>query len=164
MIVLLGLFAALTVAIDPLSNTPDYSKNLYPPYPPMTNLDGSNVTIDNLRGTRLFGWDGCHPTEQKQIVEAFNDFYKLADPLSGQIDWAGEVAQDFWGANDGKNRVPDDRRTQIQQIFKAQQQMYAVVWHLLPPWWLSLWIEVLYILSHVKLDRITWLTLVPGTM
>jgi hypothetical protein len=44
--------------------------------------------------------------------------------------------------NEGKNRVPDDRRKQIQQIFQAQQQMYAIGWHLLPPYWTSLWIEV----------------------
>jgi hypothetical protein len=121
---------------------PDYSKDKFPPYPSLTNADGSNITIENLRGTRLFGWKGCEVKDTKAIAEAYDDFYKLANPLSSKIDWVSEVAQDFWGMNEGKNRVPDDRRKQIQQIFQAQQQMYAIGWHLLPPYWTSLWIEV----------------------
>lgn len=127
---------------DPLANGPDYSQDEFPPYPSLTNADGSNITIDNLRGTRLYGWKGCGAYESKAIAEAFDDFYKLANPLSSTINWADEVTQDFWGRNEGVNRVPDSRRTQIQQIFKAQQQMYAIGWHLLPPYWTSLWIEV----------------------
>ncbi|OAL55012.1 hypothetical protein IQ07DRAFT_584144 [Pyrenochaeta sp. DS3sAY3a] len=129
-------------APDPLANQPDWSKDKFPPYPSMTNPDGTNITIENLRGTRLFGWKGCEVEETKIIAEAFDDFYKLAQPLSSGIDWASEVAEDFWGKNEGPNRVPDDRRKQILQVFQAQQQMYAIGWHLLPPYWTSLWIEV----------------------
>jgi hypothetical protein len=132
----------LSRAVDPVKDRPDFSKDKFPPYPAMTNADGSSISIENLRGTRLYGWKGCEPDESKAIAAAFDDFYKLANPLSSKIDWASEVAQDFWGKNDGPNRVPDDRRKQIQQIFQAQQQMYAIGWHVLPPYWTSLWIEV----------------------
>jgi hypothetical protein len=139
--------ALMSRAIDPLSHWPDYSKDKFPPFPSMTNPDGSNITIENLRGTRLYGWKGCEVQESKAIATAFSDFNKLATPLASSIDWAGEIAEDFWGKNEGKNRVPDDRRTQIQQIYKAQQQMYAIGWNFYPPnWWQSLWIEVCQLL------------------
>jgi hypothetical protein len=108
----------------------------------MTNLDGTNITTQNLRGTRLYGWKGCDVSEAKAIAEAYVDFQKLASPLASNIDWASKTAEDFWGNDKGMHRLPDDRRRQIQQIFQAQQQMYAIGWHLLPPWWKSLWIEV----------------------
>lgn len=127
---------------DPLANGPDYSNDKFPPYPPLTSADGSNITAENLRGTRLYGWKGCEVEDTIAIASAFDDMYKLANPLASQIDWADEISEDFRGKNQGKNRVPDDRRTQIQQIFKAQQQMYAIGWHILPPYWTSLWIEV----------------------
>ena len=111
---------------DPLANGPDYSKDKVPPYPSLTNANGSNITVENLRGTRLYGWKDCDVDESKAIASAFDDMYKLANPLASQIDWAGEIAEDFWGKNEGRNKVPDDRRTQIQQIFKAQQQTYAI--------------------------------------
>jgi hypothetical protein len=138
----------LSRAEDPLAKQPDWSKDKFPPYPSMTNADGSNITVENLRGTRLFGWKGCEVDDTKAIAAAFDDFYKLASPLASNIDWASEVAEDFWGKNTGNNKVPEYRRTQIQQIFRAQQQMYAIGWHLLPPYWTSLWIEVSYCL-HV---------------
>ena len=139
-----ALWLGLTYAVnrDPLTNTPDYSRDKFPPYPSLKNADGSNITIENLRGTRLYGWKGCEVDDSKAIAAAFDDFYKLAAPLSSKIDWAGTIAEDFWGKNAGKNKVPNNRRTQIQQIFKAQQQMYAIGWHVLPPYWTSLWIEV----------------------
>jgi hypothetical protein len=133
---LLVLTSALLLgrAQDPLTNRPDYFKDQFPPYPPMINADGTDIAIENLRGTRLYGWKGCAVDETKVIAEAFDDFYKLANPLSSKIDWASEVAEDFWGKNEGENKVPDERRKQIQQIFQAQQQMYAIGWHLLPPY------------------------------
>ena len=127
---------------DPLAHGPDYSRDKFPPHPSLTDSNGSNITVENLRGTRLYGWKGCEVDETKAIASAFDDMYKLAKPLASKIDWAGEIAVDFWGKNEGLNKVPDDRRTQIQQIFKAQQQMYAIGWHIFPPYWSSLWIEV----------------------
>lgn len=132
----------LSRAVDPVKDRPDFSKDAIPPYPPLNNADGSSISIENLRGTRLYGWKGCSRPDAQSIAEAFNDFNKLASPLASGIDWASEVAEDFWGKNAGPNRVPDDRRKQIQQIFQAQQQMYAIGWHALPPYWTSLWIEV----------------------
>lgn len=125
------------------SKWPDYSKDKFPPYPSMKNADGTDLTIENLRGTRLYGWTGCEVDETKAIAAAFDDFHKLADPLAASIDWSDEVAQDFWGKHVGKDRVSDDRRKQIQQIYQAQQQMYAHGWAFYPPnYWQSLWIEV----------------------
>lgn len=132
---------------DPLAKQPNWSKDKFPPYPSMTNVDGSNITVENLRGTRLYGWKGCEVDDMKDIAAAFDDFYKLASPLAYNIDWASEVAEDFWG----NNKVPDYRRTQIQQIFRAQQQMYAIGWHLPPPYWTSLWIEVGYCLHVLRI-------------
>jgi hypothetical protein len=135
------------------SKWPDYSKDKIPPYPSMTNADGSNLTIDNIRGTRLYGWKGCEPDESKAIAAAFDDFHKLADPLASKIDWADDPALDFWGKNEGKDKVPDDRRKQIQQIFQAQQQMYARGWAFYPPnYWQSLWIEVSWLSLTKSLD------------
>lgn len=34
---------------------PDFSNDPFPPYPPVKNPDDSNITIENLRGTRLYG-------------------------------------------------------------------------------------------------------------
>ena len=48
-------------------NAPDFSNDPYPPYPPLTNSDGSNILVSNLRGTRLFGWMGCSQEEAKMI-------------------------------------------------------------------------------------------------
>lgn len=112
---LLGFAQAITVSNDPWDHAPDFSKDPFPPYPPLKNPDGSNITIENLRGTRLFGWKGCSSSDSKAIAEAFDDFHKLADPLASNLDWSAEPAADFWGRNNGPNRVPDERRTQIQR-------------------------------------------------
>jgi hypothetical protein len=127
---------------DLINNRPDYSRDAIPLYPSMREADGSDISVDNLRGTRLYGWKGCTSSDADAIAGAFDDFSKLAKPLGASIDWAGEIAEDFWGKNEGKYRVPDERRKQIQQIFQAQQQMYAIGWHISPPYWTSLWIEV----------------------
>src|SRR5215472_14675882 len=57
---------------------PDYSQDPFPPYPPLQNPDGSNITIENLRGTRLYGWTDCGVNERNDITEAWNDFHTLA--------------------------------------------------------------------------------------
>lgn len=38
---------------------PDWSKDPFPPYPPLTNPDGNLIDAQNVRGTRLFGYTGC---------------------------------------------------------------------------------------------------------
>ena len=43
-------------------DTPDLSKTQQPVHAPLTNPNGSNVTIEKLRGIRLFGYDGCSRT------------------------------------------------------------------------------------------------------
>ena len=105
----------IAVSDNPWDDAPDFSNDPFPPYPPLKNPDGSNISTENLRGTRLYGWKGCNVPEQKAIAEAFDDFYKLANPLSSNINWDGRPATDFWGAADGPNRVSDTRRTQIQR-------------------------------------------------
>lgn len=94
---------------------PDYSQDPFPPYPSLQNADGSNITIENLRGTRLYGWTDCGVTERNAITEAWNDFHTLASQPSvyQDIDWTDQAATDFWGASRGTNVIPDERRTQI---------------------------------------------------
>ncbi|KAI9674471.1 MAG: hypothetical protein M1817_001809 [Caeruleum heppii] len=125
---------------------PDFPKDKFPPYPSVLNPDGSKIDVKNLRGTKLFGWKGCEPDDQKAIASAFDDFHKLVSlsEVSSSIDWNDQAAKDFFGAASGRNQIPDDRRKQIQQIFEASRQMYQLYWDWEPPWlsWKFLWIEV----------------------
>ena len=52
---------------------PDLSRTKDPVYPSLTNADGSNITVENLRGTHLFGFDGCGGPQQAAIIQAYND-------------------------------------------------------------------------------------------
>ena len=63
----------------PLDYAPDFSKDTFPPYPDVRNPDGSNITVENWRGTRLFGWKGCDKGAQSIIVETMEHFHKLAN-------------------------------------------------------------------------------------
>lgn len=137
---------------NPLDYAPDFSKDPYPPYPPVKNDDGSEISIENWRGTKLFGWKGCEPEEQKIIVETFQHFHKLADnkALYDSIDWVSQAAKEIWGhSTDDRKAVQDDRKKQIKQIFEAAQQVYGKNWWVPPyiydpPWvaWRNLWIRV----------------------
>src|SRR6187402_2513262 len=75
---------------------PDFSKDQFPPYPSLKNPDGSNITIESLRGTHLFGWKGCETEEVNAISQAYNDFYELARQpvVYNSIDWTSQAAID----------------------------------------------------------------------
>ena len=67
-----------TATSHPLDYALEFSKDPFPPWPNVYNDDGSNITTENWRGTKLFGWKGCDKDEQNIIVEAMQQFYKLA--------------------------------------------------------------------------------------
>ncbi|KIN09024.1 hypothetical protein OIDMADRAFT_23751 [Oidiodendron maius Zn] len=125
---------------------PNFANDPIQPYPSLKNPDGTNISIENLKGTRLYGWKGCSPNEVEDIKDAWDDFYKLAQQkdLYKKIDWASQAATDFWGPASGDRVIPKDTRKEIQQVFKAAQQMYSSLWHSYPPWmwYMYLWIEV----------------------
>ncbi len=104
---------------NPLDYPPDTSKDPFPPYPPMKNTDGSNITVQNLRGVRLFGWKGCSSPDVKTISDSFDDFEKLAkqEALWKSIDWNSPAAKEIWGKGAGNKAVTDDRKTQIQRDY-----------------------------------------------
>lgn len=135
----------------PLDYAPDFSHDPYPPYPNVYNNDGSNITTENWRGTKLFGWKGCDPEEQKIIVETMQHFHKLADQkaLWDNIDWDSPAAKEIWGHGAGDKAVFDNVKLQIKRIYEAAQQVYDKNWWVPPyiydpPWvaWRSLWIRV----------------------
>lgn len=121
---LCGLIAAAswvggTFAETAFDYAPDLTKSTFPPYPPMTNQDGSNITIANLRGTRLFGYDGCSKTQKDQINEAYDDLHTLlTDPaVYNSIDWNDVITTDLFGGPDQNGNYPitQARRDQIQR-------------------------------------------------
>lgn len=152
----------------PLDYAPDFSKDPFPPYPPVYNEDGSNITVENWRGTKLFGWKGCKDPEKEIIVQAFKDFVALAQQkeLCDNIDWNSPAALEIWGhSTDDRKAVQDDRKKQIKrkyldrltecrlilnlEIYEAAQQIYDKNWWVPPyiydpPWvaWRNLWIRV----------------------
>ena len=102
----------------PLDYAPNFSQDPFPPWPAVTNPDGSNISVENWRGTRLFGWKGCEPNAQKVVVETMNDFHKLAnqESLWKDIDWNSQAAKDIWGHSTNKRKaIPDDVRSQIKR-------------------------------------------------
>lgn len=88
-----------------------------PPYPSLTNADGNNISVDNLRGTHLFGFKGCTRDRATTIATAYNDFNTLASQMSvyNSILWSSDAAKDFFGPADGPYRISDDTRRQIQR-------------------------------------------------
>lgn len=104
-------------APNPLDYAPDISKDEFPPYPPIQNSDGSNITAQNLRGVKLFGWTGCSSSDVKTISDAYDDFQTLAkqEALWKNIDWNSQAAKDIWGHGGGNTAVTDDRKKQIQR-------------------------------------------------
>ncbi|KAL8790632.1 MAG: hypothetical protein Q9213_000480 [Squamulea squamosa] len=127
-------------------HAPDFSRDSIQPYPSLKNSDGSNITIENLRGARLFGWKGCSTDEANAIGVAYNDFYKLANQYGvyDKIDWNDQATIDFFGPNGQVYNIPESRREQIQQVFAALQQVYTHWWNFAPGpfWWIAIWIEV----------------------
>jgi hypothetical protein len=102
---------------NPLDYAPDTSKDPFPPYPPMKGDDGNNVTVENLRGVRFYGWTGCSSPDVKTITESFDDFQKLAkqEALWKNIDWDSPAARDIWGHGTGNKAITDERKKQIQR-------------------------------------------------
>jgi len=145
-----GIYSALLLLVSvsyvAADNTvwdyaPDFSKDSFPPYPDLKNPDGSNITVQNLRGVHLFGWKGCHSTESKGIKETYDDFYKMAQlaELYNNIDWKDKAAREYF-------RELEVFRTDSLslEIYAAAQQIYSHPWTWQPPWlsWRQLWIEV----------------------
>lgn len=111
------------------AEAPDFSTDSDPPYPPIKNEDGSNITIENLRGARLFGWDGCNTDQKKNIPDAWADFHSLVsqDGIKDNIDWKGQAAQEFFGAAEGKP-FPREVQAHIQHIYQAAEAMWIHWW------------------------------------
>ncbi|KAL9622665.1 MAG: hypothetical protein Q9160_002975 [Pyrenula sp. 1 TL-2023] len=101
----------------PLDYAPDFSKDPFPPFPDIHNPDGSNISTQNWRGTKLFGWKGCGKNERDIIVQAFQDFHMLANQkeLYDNIDFEAPAAKDIWGHGTGANAVRDDIKEQIKR-------------------------------------------------
>jgi hypothetical protein len=102
----------------PLDYAPDFSKDPFPPWPDIYNPDGSNISVQNWRGTKLFGWKGCKKPERDMIAQAFRDFYKLSQQkqLWDGIDWEHQASKEFWGkSDDDRKKVQDDRKMQIER-------------------------------------------------
>lgn len=102
----------------PLDYAPEFSQDPYPPWPNVTNPDGSNITVENWRGTRLFGWKGCDSGAKDIIVETMQHFHTLADQdaLWKDIDWDSPAAKEIWGhATNGKKVILDNIKQQIKR-------------------------------------------------
>lgn len=73
-ILFLVLPSTTLTSASPTFNPTDYSPDdPFPPYPPLTYDNGTNITIQALRGTRLYGWKGKQTAEQvsRFLVENF---------------------------------------------------------------------------------------------
>ena len=68
---------------------------------------GSPIDAKNWRGTRLFGWKGCDSGAKDTVVEAWNDFAKIAsqEGLYKNIDWNSQAAKDIWGHGTGNKAI-----------------------------------------------------------
>jgi len=80
---------------------PDLSKYEFDPYPPLKDDRGNQIDAANVRGTRLFGYEGCDRPAKDAINTAYDDFYKLShlDGLYANFDWKGQAAREFWGSD-----------------------------------------------------------------
>ncbi|TGJ79062.1 hypothetical protein E0Z10_g9703 [Xylaria hypoxylon] len=106
------------------TTAPTFASDPYPPYPPLKNDDGSDIAIENLRGTRLYGWDQCG-NNWKPIAEAWKEFNSLASQagIKADIDWNSDAALEFFGAT--TTTIGNDRKQYIQSIFDAASQMWS---------------------------------------
>ena len=115
------LISSISLAVadpDPVWDyAPNFASDPIPPYPDLKNPDGTNISVDSLRGVHLFGWKGCTNEEANEIATAYNDFYTLAQQpaVYNNIDWTSPAATDFWGPASGPNAVPADTRKEIQR-------------------------------------------------
>jgi hypothetical protein len=99
---------------------PDYSNDVHKPYPDLPDKD--TVTIENVRGTHIYGFQGCEDPEVGAIKQAYKDMNRLAsqDGVKSNIDWNGKAATDFFGPGDGKQHtIPTDTRSEIQREYSS---------------------------------------------
>ncbi|KAJ0284255.1 hypothetical protein CBS470a_006970 [Colletotrichum nupharicola] len=96
--------------------SPNFSNDTFPPWPPLEDDSGKRIDVANLRGTRLFGWEGCTAEDANKIKEAWEDRWNLVkdDDIKKNINWKGQAAEEFWGP---PTKIPDYRKQQIQQYF-----------------------------------------------
>ena len=113
----------------------------FPPYPPMSDSNGNEKGVEDLYGVRIYGWLGCYKKQQQQIIQAYEDWLAIVQPLGDGNNWDTNWSEDFWGMGHGENKVPKRRRKEIEAVFKAMHHMGQV-------WWAQetdpkkLWIEV----------------------
>lgn len=99
---------------------PDLSKYKFDPYPPLKDDKGNQLDAANVRGTRLFGYEGCDSPAKDAINAAYNDFYKLShlDGLYANFDWKGQAAREVWGSEvSQKAPLNDERKEEIQLMY-----------------------------------------------
>lgn len=96
---------------------PDWTKVTH--FPPLTDDQGKPIDANNVRGTRLFGYEGCGKREENIINEAYKDFYTLTDQLVlwNNIGWKTQGAKEFWGATAGRAPIRDEQKVQIRREF-----------------------------------------------
>ena len=94
---------------------PDWSKDPFPPYPPLTDENGNLLDAQNVRGTRLYGYTGCSSNDKSIIDATFDDFYKLThiDGLWANFAWNEQPAKEMWGA---PTKIPDERKEEIRRM------------------------------------------------
>ncbi|CAI0654848.1 unnamed protein product [Colletotrichum noveboracense] len=123
--------------------SPNFSNDTFPPWPPLEDDSGKRIDVANLRGTRLFGWEGCTAEDANKIKEAWEDRWNLVkdDDIKKNINWKGQAAEEFGGP---PTKIPDYRKQQIQHIYSNIEQMWSYWWAWEPPWlsWRRLYIEV----------------------
>lgn len=114
---MLGCMVFATIALRAVAESvwdyaPNFSDDPFPPYPPLTNPDGTNISVTNLRGTHLFKFKGCTADKKRGIEEAYVDFHNLASQagVSSYIDWTSPAAIDFWGSD-----IPENTQKEIQR-------------------------------------------------
>ena len=142
---------------NPLDYAPDFYQDPFPPWPRVTNTDDSNITVQNWRGTKLFGWKGYDKGARDIIVETMQSFYTLAqqEALWKNVDWDSTAAKEIWGhATDNKRMISDNTKAQIKRkcfrhsiaglklitywlidVYEPTQQMYDKNWWVPPYIW-----------------------------
>jgi hypothetical protein len=130
---------------------PDWTKVTH--FPPLTDDQGKPIDANNVRGTRLFGYEGCGKREENIINEAYKDFHTLTDQLVlwNNIGWKIQGAKEFWGATAGRAPIRDEQKVQIRREFSnigyilrpkflvteisyAANQIYSTPRSWEPPW------------------------------
>ena len=103
---------------NPLDYAPDFSADPFPPWPDVHNADGSNISTQNWRGTKLFGWKGCDVNDKNLITSTMQDFYTLAQQDAvNNIDWSAQAVAEIWGHGKGNKVLLDNIKPQIQRTW-----------------------------------------------